>query len=631
MGSLPWTVASHRRPRSDVWKGNREMASLIGFFQRLKLRHFLFGLLLIAGIVPLAFSSFLVIRQNREILETQEKGYLTRSTQFLSEGLDQHLSSTRRQLTQLGQALVAIPARAGMEEKLRQPWLQDYLREFLSTDPNLVGLRVLGTDGVGPYLAAIRQSPTLRAQLDGAFADAEREMRVVYRFLTLEDTADPVAVLAVPITDADGAPQLFIQGVTRLRRMETLFQQEARGEVSVFLIDNQGGILWGGEATEDVRRAVRRSRLVRDFVQTPLNMTQEYSLVLDGRDERMLGRVGPVEEAGWGVVVQRPAAIALAAVQEMVFNTAVSTAVLIAFALGIAVAAARGVSRPIQELADTTHQIAAGNFGQRVELGIASQEIRELADDFNRMGDHVQSHVEQLKRAAQLNRDLFVGSMRSFVAAIDAKDPYTRGHSERVAAYSRTISKFLGLGEDERHQIWIGALLHDVGKIGVEDRVLTKVGRLTDDEYDAMKQHTVIGAQIMSRIEQLKEMIPAIRWHHEAWNGEGYPDGLQGEQIPLSARIVAVADTFDAITTNRPYQQAYEPAFAVETVTKLAGKRFDVRVVLAFRRAFEAGQIRKREAPPATAAAADRGLEGRPAEAPSPASPSADARSAVAN
>jgi len=579
------------------------MASLLSIVKRMKLNHFLFALLLIAGIVPLALSSFLVIRQNREILETQEKGYLTRSTQSLSQELDQHLSSTRRQLTQLGHSLVAIPSRQGMAEKLRQPWVQEYLREFLSSDPNLVALRVLGPDGVGPYIAAIRQSSSLRTHLDEAFGEAEQERQAVYRFLTLEETADPVAVLAVPITDSSGEPNLFVEGVTRLRRMETLFQQEARGEVSVFLIDNQGGILWGGEATEEMRRAVRRSRLVGDFVQAPLNMTQEYSLVLDGREERMLGRVGPVEEAGWGVVMQRPAAIALAAVQEMVFNTAVSTAVLIAFALGIAVAAARGVSRPIQELADTTHQIAAGNFGQRVELGMASQEIRDLADDFNRMSDHVRSHVEQLKRAAQVNRDLFVGSMRSFVAAIDAKDPYTRGHSERVAAYSRTISKYLGLPEEERHRIWVGALLHDVGKIGIEDVILTKVDRLTDAEYEVMKQHPAIGAQIMSRIEQLTEMIPAIRWHHEAWNGQGYPDGLQGEQIPLSARIVAVADTFDAITTNRPYQKAYDTAFAVETISKLAGKRFDVNVVSAFHDAFEAGQIRKREAPSPVAVA----------------------------
>ena len=112
-----------------------------------------------------------------------------------------------------------------------------------------------------------------------------------------------------------------------------------------------------------------------------------------------------------------------------------------------------------------------------------------------------------------------------------------------------------------------------------------------------MKLHPVIGAEIMSRIEQLREMIPAIRWHHEGWNGKGYPDGIKGEQIPLMARIVAVADTFDAITTNRPYQQAYENDFAVETVRKLAGTRFDAKVVSAFLRAFESGQIQLRRDP----------------------------------
>ncbi len=114
-----------------------------------------------------------------------------------------------------------------------------------------------------------------------------------------------------------------------------------------------------------------------------------------------------------------------------------------------------------------------------------------------------------------------------------------------------------------------------------------------------MKLHPVIGAEIMSRIEQLKEMLPAIRWHHEAWNGKGYPDGLRGEQIPLMARIVGIADTFDAITTNRPYQRAYEPSFAVETITKLVGSRFDAKVVTAFLRAFEAGLIQLRSDPAA--------------------------------
>jgi HD-GYP domain-containing protein (c-di-GMP phosphodiesterase class II) len=272
-------------------------------------------------------------------------------------------------------------------------------------------------------------------------------------------------------------------------------------------------------------------------------------------------------------------------------RTGISTAVLIAVALLIAVLAARRVGRPIQQLAESTHEIAAGNFGERVETVAVGRELYELGQDFNRMSGHVQSYVGQLQQAAQVNRELFIGSMRAFTAAIDAKDPYTKGHSERVAAYSRVISKFLDLTPEIEHRVWVGALMHDVGKIGIEDRILKKGGVLTDDEYEVMKLHPAIGAEIMSRIEQLKEMLPAIRWHHEAWNGKGYPDGLRGEQIPLMARIVGIADTFDAITTNRPYQRAFEPEFAVKTITRLAGARFDAKIVTAFLRAFEAGQI----------------------------------------
>jgi HD-GYP domain-containing protein (c-di-GMP phosphodiesterase class II) len=208
------------------------------------------------------------------------------------------------------------------------------------------------------------------------------------------------------------------------------------------------------------------------------------------------------------------------------------------------------------------------------------------------MSGHVQSYVEQLEAAARANRELFIGSIRAFAAAVDAKDPYTRGHSERVAAYSRTIAKTLGQTEDFQERIWISGVLHDVGKIGIEDRILKKGGVLTADEYEQMKLHPVIGEDILRPLEPLREMLPAIRWHHEAWNGRGYPDGLKGEQIPLIARIVAVADTFDAITTNRPYQKAYSPEYAVETITKLTGARFDAKVVTAFLRAFQQGFIK---------------------------------------
>ena len=567
--------------------------------QRLKLRHLLFLLLLVAGIVPLAVSSYLVVRQNREILETQEKTHLTRSAQFLSLELNQHLLSTQRRLAQLGETLLLVPPEGEVGEKLRQEWLQRRFETLLSADPDaeLAAVRLLNLDGRGPYAAIVRQTPELLEALDETFASVRDRRSASFRFLVLPDSGEPVAVLAVPILSSEGSPTLFVQGVVKLRRMEAVFQQETQGDVEVYLVDRSGRLLWWGGVGEDKRLAIIKSRLVQDFVETPtpLNMTLEYSLEVDGRRKRMLGRISPVQAPEWGIVVQRPADLAPAAVNQMVINTLISSGTLILLALVIAVLATRKVSRPIQELADTTHEIAEGKFDKRVEVMGPSREFHELASDFNRMSGHLQDHVDQLRAAAQANRELFIGSMRSFVAAIDAKDPYTRGHSERVAAYSRIISKYVGLPKDEQHRIWVGALLHDVGKIGIEDRILRKGGVLTDEEYEQMKLHPVIGAQIMSRIEQLKEMIPAIRWHHEAWDGKGYPDGLSGEQIPLSARIVGVADTFDAITTNRPYQKAYEPDFAVETITKLQGKRFDVNVVAAFNLAFENGQIQKRQ------------------------------------
>ena len=161
--------------------------------------------------------------------------------------------------------------------------------------------------------------------------------------------------------------------------------------------------------------------------------------------------------------------------------------------------------------------------------------------------------IEQLKQAAAENHELFLGSIRMLAAAIDEKDPYTRGHSGRVAKYSVIIAQQLDLLPAELDKIRISALLHDVGKIGVDDRVLKKPGALTPEEFDLMKQHPSKGANIMRPVAQLKEMLPGIELHHENVDGGGYPHGLQGDGIPLMARIIAVADTLDAITTSRPY------------------------------------------------------------------------------
>jgi putative nucleotidyltransferase with HDIG domain len=150
----------------------------------------------------------------------------------------------------------------------------------------------------------------------------------------------------------------------------------------------------------------------------------------------------------------------------------------------------------------------------------------------------------------------------------------------------------LGLDVEDLDRLRIAALLHDVGKIGVDDRVLKKPGKLTDEEFDLMKQHTIKGANIMRPVGQLKEVLPGIELHHERMDGKGYPYGLSAEQIPLMARIIAVADTLDAITTNRPYQSAMDLDFALERIRSLAISRFDPVVVAALETAIRNGMLR---------------------------------------
>ena len=560
------------------------------FLRRLKVRHALLLVLLLSGIIPLAVSSFLLINKNEEVLRNSERDFLIRKAGVLAKEVSAYLSTIQRPLHELGSGLLVAPGAPLMEDRLREPWVGEHLQRFVRESDGLMALRIVDGNGAGPLLAPGNLGAPARTAMDEAFQQVrnQRSSDPTYRFVTMGKGAEPLAILAIPLTAADGQ-RLVVMAALRFQPLAEVLGSEVSQGVGIFLVDSKGNILWSDGGDPEKEDFLKRS-VLPEFVERPVSMTREYSR--GGQD--VLVQVSAVAASGWGVVVQKPLSEAFAAVDKMIYQTVFSTLLLVAIALGFAYVAANWVSRPIQRLAETTHEIAAGNFGGQVDAKGLAFEFADLAEDFNRMSGQVERYIQQLRQAAQANRELFIGSMRAFVAAIDAKDPYTRGHSERVASYSRTIARFLQLPEEVQHKVWISGLLHDVGKIGVEDLVLRKEGKLTPEEFDQMKAHTVIGAEIMTPIEQLREMVPGIRSHHEAWNGRGYPDGLKGEQIPLFGRIVGVADTFDAITTNRPYQQAYSLDYAVETIRRLTGSRFDAKIVTAFLRAFEAGEIRPR-------------------------------------
>lgn len=181
--------------------------------------------------------------------------------------------------------------------------------------------------------------------------------------------------------------------------------------------------------------------------------------------------------------------------------------------------------------------------------------------------------------------------LTSLALTIDKKDRYTQGHSSRVAVYSTHIGKAMGLSSLEMEQLFHGALLHDVGKIGVADSILRKPGRLTDEEYNVMKEHPVIGYEILKNVTLMPEVSQVARWHHERYDGRGYPDGLRSDEIPFLARIVSVADSFDAITSTRSYRKARTPQAALVEIHNGIGGQFDPSIAEATMSLIEDGTL----------------------------------------
>jgi putative nucleotidyltransferase with HDIG domain len=179
-------------------------------------------------------------------------------------------------------------------------------------------------------------------------------------------------------------------------------------------------------------------------------------------------------------------------------------------------------------------------------------------------------------------KEAFYGTAHALAETIEKRDPYTGGHTQRVMEYSLIIGKMMGLPAEETERLKLAAILHDIGKIGVRDNILLKNGKLDTDEVQSMNRHAEYGAEILRHVKQLNHVIPGVRAHHERYDGRGYPDGLKGRKIPLIARIIAVADTFDAMTTDRPYRKALSVSEAIGELKKNSGVQFDGEIVETF-------------------------------------------------
>jgi len=570
--------------------------------RRLRILWIVLGALLLVSVTPLWLYHRQVLSLSEQKLQDTERVQQNEITRSLANETLQFQQNLREQLLSQRQTLALTGWILNVDDPAHAPQLSRLLQNFVENNPNILYVTAVNKQAKGESAGSFRADtdPFVEVALKRAFTASIQGLNFISEPFALAPQNRPALVLSVPLL-ADGQFSGMLAAVISIDRLLSRLRDASVRDRIVYIVDVHGHIVAHPDTRDVVpgRDVTSSSPLVKQFEDLPQELrateTMHFSQVLKQgeRPVEMIGTYSTIPELRWAVIAQRSLDEARidAGVKEL-------TAQALSFVVGVTFVAllfgylfAVGITRPIRGLAFSVRAISRAEFHERAEVRGAA-EVSELAETFNKMAGDIEQYVERLKQAATENRDLFLGSIRMLAAAIDEKDPYTRGHSGRVAKYSMIIGEYLKLGSADLDRLRISALLHDVGKIGVDDRVLKKPGKLTDEEFELMKQHTVKGANIMRPVAQLKDVLPGIELHHERLDGAGYPYGLAGDQIPMMARIIAVADTLDAITTNRPYQSAMDLEYALDRIRSLAVSRFDPAVVHALETAVQSGRLR---------------------------------------
>jgi HD-GYP domain-containing protein (c-di-GMP phosphodiesterase class II) len=597
---------------------------------RIPILYVILGVLLVISIVPMYFYSAQVEAINRDRLKTNEMLLQNTVTRSLADDLSQHERSLRMMLANLSSAIQVASGGDIGSKNIEAPELRALLENFVSSSDELAYATLLNSDAKGISAGRIAPDAFLQRELQHAY-DAARDGRAYNgQALQVEDgkSSRTVVLVSSPVSYA-GRFLGMVGAVVDLQFLIRRLHEVSGGGLIPYVVDSQGRLVAAGTQQYVTGQDMKSLEIVRNFVdegnKAQLAATKEFDAKEGANSVEMLGTYSPVTTLDWAVVVQKPQREAYRGVYEMQRTARLLALLAVLLSIGVSIFAARRITNPLQILTQSSRALARGDFSQRVHLW-SRTEIGELAETFNTMSQELEQFVEDLKRAAEENRALFLGSIQMLAGAVDEKDPYTRGHSDRVTRYSLMIGKELNLDATFMETLQISAQLHDVGKIGIEDRILKKPGALTAEEFEVMKTHTTKGANILRPVTQLAEMLPGIELHHEALDGRGYPYGLKGEQIPLLARVIAVADTFDALTTNRPYQHAHTPEEALKIIQNLAGKRLDSEPVAALMAVYARGEIRIQRISIKRSVVADAsaGVPPLPSPTPPPALPAAE-------
>jgi HD-GYP domain-containing protein (c-di-GMP phosphodiesterase class II) len=562
---------------------------------RIPILYLILGVLILVSVVPMYFYATRVVAINRNSLKTNEMLLQNNLTRSLSGDISQRQSNLRTMLGNFGSSVEIASGGNLSADRVSSVQMRALLERFVSSSSDLAYATLLNAESKGISAGRMEPDAFMARELERAFAAGLENRPYNGQPLSVGAARDQhvVMLLSQPVA-ANGTVIGIVAGFVDLEFLVKRLNQASQGGLLAYVVDQQGRLVASAVSSYATGQDMTDLDIVRNFAEqggrVNFVVTKEFSMKKDGVSTLMLGTYSPVQELGWAVVAQKAQRDAYQGVFEMQRTAKLLAILAVLISIMISIFAARRITGPLQVLTESSRAIAKGDFSQRVALK-SRTEIGELADTFNRMSEELEQFVEDLKRAAEENRNLFLNSIQMLAGAVDEKDPYTRGHSDRVTRYSVMLATDMGLGNDEVEKVRVAAQLHDVGKIGIEDRVLKKPGALTPEEFEIMKTHTTKGANVLRPVPQLADMIPGIELHHESLDGRGYPYGLKGDEIPVTARIIMVADTYDAMTTDRPYQSAMDPEYVVRIINSLAGTKFDPKVVAALTAIYERGDL----------------------------------------
>jgi HAMP domain-containing protein len=571
--------------------------------RKISLVYFAISTILLVGLVPLVLTGWFLSDRSARELRAVENRYQIQLVQEKARQLEMFAQRYGDVARNLARSLelsndLSVLSSAETERNIGQS-----LRE----SPELLALYVKPAEGeaVSVFRPGVVTRPEIDAIGFGAIDDLSENGTAIGHPPNLASSGEPVLTLAAPVT-LGGKRAASVVAIVSLREISrSIVGTDSRKEAElwssglpiIFVVDMQGRALFHPDSILAAeQRPLTDLKIVEEWKEANRQIQSglvPFTAEFNGASYQMIGAYSTVtlgRGATFGVITMQDERRALASVGEMRTQTWVISLIFALLATLIGSVAARNLTSPLMRLAGAAERIAAGDLSTRVETGNVT-EIGTLGESFNTMSDRLEEHIESLARAARENRELFVGTVKALSAAIDGKDKYTRGHSERVARISVAIGRQLGLGEEELETLRISALLHDVGKIAIDDSILKKPAALTSEEFEIMKTHPQRGYKIMSQIPAMKEFLPGMYMHHEMVNGQGYPQGLKGDQIPLQAKIVSVADTFDAMTIDRPYQKGMLLPKALERIDEMVGTRYDRGVVDALIRGCNSGEI----------------------------------------